>query len=294
MDKKRIKNIIYTLGKLAGIVALIYVLYKLSQEYTLSSFLERLSSIKQIIIPLIVINFISLLIGIYGWYIMLLQYSKIKFKYITAYYYYAKTDISKYLPGNIFHLVGRQAFASKIGISQVDMAKVSLFHTISILVATILSSTILILFVSSIESYIKYLMILASIISLIVIYYLFPTFSKKKKSITTTLFTISVLMQGLLLSIIVYWQIDSISFEEFLKVTSIYILSWLIGFVTPGASGGLGVREGAFLAISNFIHLNISTDIILFSVLLVRLINILVDILMFISTFFIKKEYIEL
>jgi hypothetical protein len=97
-------------------------------------------------------------------------------------------------------------------------------------------------------------------------------------------------LQGVILALIVYAQVDTLNLEQFLKIASAYIISWLIGFITPGASGGLGVREGAFLAIANFIHLNISNEVILFSILLIRLINILVDILMFISTLLINQE----
>jgi len=290
MDKKRVKNLLYTLGKGIGFVALIYILYKLSQEYTLNEFLAKFNSIKEIILPLIILNFLSLIIGIYSWHLILLQYSKKTFSYFTSYYYYAKSDISKYLPGNVFHLLSRQTFASKIGVTQVEMAKVSLYHTIALIVSTIISSTLFIIFIDNLDNNIKILMGLSSLGVILGFYFIFPLIKKEIKILTIILLTISIALQGVMLSLIIYWQVDSLDTSEFFKIASIYIISWLIGFVTPGASGGLGVREGAFLAISNFINLNISNDIILFSILLVRLINILVDILMFLSTFLIKNK----
>jgi len=290
MDKKRVKNLIYAFGKGIGFIALIYILYKLSQEYTLNEFLAKFKSIKGFLIPLIIINLLSSIIGIYAWHLMLLEYAKKSFNYISSYYYFAKTEISKYLPGNIFHFVGRQALASKLNISQVDMAKISLLFTISLMVATIISSTILAIFVSNIAMYLKLLMVLASIVALLLIYFSYPIISKKTKAKTTAILTFSISLQGIMLALIVYAQVDTLNLEQFLKIASAYIISWLIGFITPGASGGLGVREGAFLAIANFIHLNISNEVILFSILLIRLINILVDILMFISTLLINQE----
>ncbi len=290
MDKNTLKKVLYAFGKMLGFIALIYIFYKLSKEYTLESFLDKFLAIKALIIPLIIINLLSSIIGIYAWHKMLQNYAKKSFGYLSSYYYFAKTEISKYLPGNVFHFVGRQALASKIGISQIDMAKVSLLFTLALMVATILSSTIFALFVNSIESYIKIAMILASILSLVAIFLIYPKFLKANKALSVAILTFSISLQGVMLSLIIYSQINTLSLEQFFKIASIYIISWLIGFVTPGASGGLGVREGAFLAISNFVNLNISSEVVLFSILLIRLINIIVDILMFISTFLINKS----
>jgi hypothetical protein len=290
MDKNTLKKVLYAFGKMLGFIALIYIFYKLSKEYTLESFLDKFLAIKALIIPLIIINLLSSIIGIYAWHKMLQNYAKKSFGYLSSYYYFAKTEISKYLPGNVFHFVGRQALASKIGISQIDMAKVSLLFTLALMVATILSSTIFALFVNSIESYIKIAMILASILSLVAIFLIYPKFLKANKALSVAILTFSISLQGVMLSLIIYSQINTLSLEQFFKIASIYIISWLIGFVTPGASGGLGVREGAFLAISNFVNLNISSEVILFSILLIRLVNIIVDILMFISTFLINKS----
>jgi hypothetical protein len=290
MPKDKIKKVVYTLGKTLGFLALGYIFYKLSKEYTLESFIDKFLSIKGVIVPLIIINLLSSVIGIYAWHKMLQAYATKSFNYISSYYYFAKTEISKYLPGNVFHFLSRQALASKIGISQIDMAKISLFFTLSLMVATVLSSTIFALFVSNLDSYIKPLMLLGSLLSLVVIYFIYPALSKATKSLANAVLTFSISLQGVMLSLIIYSQISTLSVEQFFKIASIYIISWLIGFVTPGASGGLGVREGAFLAISNFVGLNIASEIVLFSILLIRLINIAVDILMFLSTLLIKSK----
>jgi len=97
-----------------------------------------------------------------------------------------------------------------------------------------------------------------------------------------------------MLGMIVVYQGDTYTWSLFCLSTSIYILSWLLGYVTPGASGGLGVREGAFIAITSYMHFDIHADIVIFSVLLVRLINILVDILVYFSTFALENKMREL
>ena len=284
MNKENLKKSLYTLGKILGIAGLVFVFYKLFQEYTLSTLMEKLSYFWYIIIPLILINLLSLLIGIYGWHLILKGYIERPLAYTHSYYFFAKTEIAKYLPGNIFHLVGRQALASEYKITQGQMAKTSVLHAFSLLVATLISATLFSLFVEAIPLYLKVGLILASIISLAVLLLVHTRFSLASKLWINVLFIISITLQGILLAWIVLYQLENISWQLFCQVSGIYIISWLVGFVTPGASGGLGVREGTFVAIASFLQLNIASDIIIFSVLLVRLINILVDILMYIST----------
>jgi hypothetical protein len=221
---------------------------------------------------------------------MLQNYASKQFKFTTSYYYFCKTEIAKYLPGNIFHFVGRQALASKIGITQLDMGKTSILFSLLLLASTVISSTAFILFTTGIPTYILGLMLLGTAISLITIILTYKSFPIRIKMKMNLLLILSVSLQGIMLALIILYQQENFELKLFLQCISIYIISWLIGFVTPGASGGLGIREGTFVAIIHFLHLPIASEIIIFSVLLVRLINILTDILLYLSTFMLKSK----
>ena len=292
--KEKIKSVVYLIGKSLGILGLFYVFYKLSQEYTFSSFTEQFISILHITPLLIFVNFLSLVIGIYAWYHILLSYAKKPFGYVYAYYYFSKTEIAKYLPGNIFHFVGRQALAHKIGITQKQMAKVSLLNSLLLLGATIVASTVFAFLSQEVPLFILTLMVLSSIIIFISLVYMYPSIRISKKISLNLYLAFSIALQGVMLGIIIVYQSDTYTWSLFCLSISIYILSWLIGYVTPGASGGLGVREGAFIAITSYMHFDIHADIVIFAVLLVRLINILVDILMYFSTFALENKIKEL
>ena len=294
MSKEKIKNLLYFIGKSLGMLGLLYVFYKLYHEYTWSSFTEQFISILHITPLLIFVNFLSLVIGIYAWYHMLLSYAKKPFGYVYAYYYFSKTEIAKYLPGNIFHFVGRQALAHKIGITQKQMAKISLLNSLLLLGATIIVATLFALLSQDVPLFILTFMVLSCIIILISLVYMYPSIRINKKLSLNLYLTFSIALQGVMLGIIVVYQSDTYTWSLFCLSISIYILSWLIGYVTPGASGGLGVREGAFIAITQYMHFDIHADIVIFSVLLVRLINILVDILMYFSTFILENKIKEL
>ena len=292
MDIEKIKGLLYIIGKSLGFLGIAFVLYRVSQEYTVDSFVERFVAISDISYILLPINLASTLIGIYAWHMMLLYYSKSLFPYKISYYFFCKTEIAKYLPGNIFHFVGRQLLAKKIDIAQAQMMKISGLFTLLLAVATLLSGTLFLLLVDDIEIWLRVLMAVGSIVAVVATLYLFPSLPKVKKLEMDAVLTLSIALQGIMMGIIVFAQIDESSIRLFLEIVGIYIFSWLVGFVTPGASGGMGVREGAFIAIVSFLHLSISNDIILFSVLYIRLVNIATDVLTYISTYFIKDEVI--
>jgi len=285
-----LKKVAYALGKLLGLLGLTFVFYKLSQEYTVSSFADKFSSVSNILLPLVLLNVLSILLGIYAWHIMLLHYAKKHFSYVTSYYYFAKTEIAKYLPGNVFHFIGRQALASKISIEQVHMAKISALLTFLLLAGTLFSSTFFALLAIGIPTYILLLLLLGTVLALFAVFFSYTSFLLGKKIQMNILLSLSVALQGIMLGLIIMHQ--NIHFDSglFFLYVCIYIISWLIGFVTPGASGGLGVREGAFIAIVAFLHIDITSEIVIFSVLLVRLINIFVDSILFISTFLLESK----
>ena len=290
LDKALLKKLFTFLGKLLGVLGLIFVMYTLFQEYTWQSFLTKFSSILPLMPFLLFLNIVSILLGIYAWYLMLLQYAKKSFYFLTSYYYFGKTEIAKYLPGNVFHFIGRQAIANKVDITQAEMAKTSVLFSLLLLAGTVIASTFTALLAKGIPLYIELLMLLATLITIMGTLLLYKSFSLITKIKMNILFSFSVLLQGMMLASIVAFQSENFESGLFFQTMSIYIVSWLIGFITPGASGGLGIREGTFIAIGTFLQLSLSTEIIIFSVLLVRLINILVDILLFGSTFMLESK----
>lgn len=294
MNKDKLKPYAYGVGKSLGILGLLFVFYTLWQEYTWSSFTKQFVLFLNILPVLMFLNFASIIIGILAWHLMLKHYAKKSFPFFASYYYFSKTEIAKYIPGNIFHFIGRQALAVKIGILQVEMAKISLLLSFLLLTGTLLTSTLFALLSEGVPSIILVLMGLSSIISLIVLVYMYPSFPLSKKISMNLYLALSIALQGILLAIIVMHQSESFSINLFFLCISIYTVSWLIGFVTPGASGGLGVREGTFIAIISYLQVDIPSDIIIFSVLLVRLINIVVDVGLYLSTTIFEKKIKEL
>jgi len=294
LNKEKFKNLVYLLGKSLGILGILFVFYTLWQNYTLSSFTLQFMLVLKILPLLILLNVLSILVGVYAWHIMLLHYATQTFPYLASYYYFTKTEVAKYLPGNVFHFLGRQALATKVGITQMHMAKTSILFSFLLLTGTLLASTLFAFLAHETPLFILTLMGLSSIITIIVLVYIYPSFPVNNKLFMNAYLALSVALQGTMLGIIIFYQVESFSAHLFFQCVSIYTISWLIGFVTPGASGGIGIREGTFILIANYLHVDITSDIIIFSVLLVRFINIFVDVTMYLLTYTLKNKMKEL
>ena len=65
-----------------------------------------------------------------------------------------------------------------------------------------------------------------------------------------------------------------------------YALSWLIGYITVGSPGGIGIREAMMCVILSGL---VQENIILASVISYRLINIIGEIIAFISMYLLKR-----
>jgi hypothetical protein len=290
MSKEKLKQLAYLGGKLLGVFGLLFVLYKLYHEYTLTGFLESIHTILSLLPLLILLNILSTLLGIKAWHHLLTLYAKQPIAFLLAYYYFAKTEISKYLPGNIFHMVSRQMIASKIELTQKQMGHIQFLLFFTLILGTVVSSTLFALFSNQITHLILLLLIGGSLASIGLLFVLYKSIAPLQKLKTLLLLTIGITLQGVMVGAIIYTQMETLSLELFFIIISVYILSWLIGFVTPGASGGLGVREATFISIISYLHLEVSATAIIFAVVLARFINILVDILFYLSTYGLKVE----
>lgn len=67
----------------------------------------------------------------------------------------------------------------------------------------------------------------------------------------------------------------NLSSLQVLQIIAYYMLTWVVGFVVPGAPGGIGVREMIIVMLMNGI---VGEEIILIAALIHRCLSILGDI----------------
>jgi uncharacterized membrane protein YbhN (UPF0104 family) len=175
-------------------------------------------------------------------------------------YIFIKTNLFKYIPGNVMHLVGRNLLGSDFKIPQSAIAASTV---IEIILMCALSFALAVLtdgvsFFAVLKDRARLsgglLLILAAALFLAAICIVFLLRKKIKERL-------SLLTAGLVFKCLVgyalFFLILILSYTIFLasgsdisdmyRIASAVTLSWLIGFVTIGSPGGIGVREAVLL-----------------------------------------------
>lgn len=233
--------------------------------------------------------------------------------FIEVYVLYGISQISKYVPGNIFHFATRHVMSLQNGSKNAPL----LGATILELIITVIGATTVCLIgyifnvrysnlsVDKVFLFggMLFLFLSTFVISLPRIIKIFPSiafflrdFQKKNKNgkdafvsfLPVFIYTLSFfIISGLIFYLIIIW-INTNGKEIPISVAlSIYSIAYLLGLITPGASGGVGVRESIIIVlISGYIGNSQATLIALLS----RLITVIGDLIFYLLSIFFKNQ----
>lgn len=209
---------------------------------------------------------------------------------------YAKTQIAKYIPGNIFHFAGRHVLAAKQGVPHSLLVAAAAIEIFMLLLASGLISLLALEELSLAKFQIKpeqaRLAWAAFVCIAVVTLVLLSRRSALQKLIA------SLQWQPLLMAQICYFLFSTLAAALFFGLTTIttgkpdqtaahwplivggYSFAWAGGLVTPGAPAGLGVREAILIALlSAALH----EQPVLIAAMLFRVVTILGDNLFFLQ-----------
>ena len=213
---------------------------------------------------------------------------------------YTKCNLMKYVPGNVFQYVGRNQLAADLHISHVDVACATVLEILCSLVAPLV--WILLLMgkdmVGLIRTYEKnFLLVLGIGVAVLVLAFfllrwkfrepLRRYFEKYRKLLNRKillrvvgvflLYVLQYLFSATMYAVPAFLMFDVPRAQMGLFLGT-YLFSWVIGFITPGAPGGIGVREAVMvLTCSTFLDTN---TIMLYAVTM-RIISTFGDVLAF-------------
>ncbi len=205
---------------------------------------------------------------------------------------YGITQIGKYLPGNIFHFIGRHALGAKFGLSNLSLSYSAAVEIISLFfVASVFTLMGVLVLEVPLLTYIKlpswaiYLfLIICSIVFLtspkllrkLKQFKIFETLPRiDKRLIAIILAHMSFFfICCLLTTVLTYVVSESSDYSTLLLAFFCYPISWLVGYITPGASAGFGVREATIILILSIL---IPTQVATLIAMLMRIITILGD-----------------
>jgi uncharacterized membrane protein YbhN (UPF0104 family) len=222
---------------------------------------------------------------------------------------YAQSNIAKYLPGNIMHFVGRNYLGSRLGWKHEDIA-ISSFLEIFFVVITIvilfmiLSLTRFIYIPKELslhihtKRFITYAIILITVVSIFLfllktgkLHYDFKKFYSKKFPIFFIkiffIYSFVFFSTGLILAFIFHSILNvPLKPENIMTIISVFILSWFVGFIIPGAPGGIGIRESVIVLLLSPVYGEGNS---LIASLILRVVTILGEVLAFCYAFFLIK-----
>lgn len=233
-------------------------------------------------------------------------------------YVFCITQIAKYLPGNIGHHVGRVALARTSLELPASTTIVSIFQesALACLAALILGTIGFLalpdfgLPANEFASFgihvsmgvVFFCMILAGLVALAlvnewrkrahdvhsaVLRWLFKTTPSWPATLAALPFYIGIYVVNGVALWVISTAIMQPTANDLLLLTGAYSLSWMAGFLLPGAPGGLGVREAALAAILNGIY---PADTILAISILSRISTVAADLLIFVSSIILSGQ----
>lgn len=271
MNKKIQELILKVLGICIPFAALLFVAEKIWQaRFQLFQNMEPLHAILIIVFGgmLYAVDNIFLVLA---WRRLIDWFGSTKTNWKTSLKVYGSTQIAKYLPGNFVQFPSRHILGTKAGLKHAPLLGAAIFEILGLVVV---SSLIYIMgnlfFVSKTIS-------LPSVILIFILTLIFPfaiqnLFSRvsalrkmdlfpsgvysmyKGLVITWLIYLAFFLVAGLVMWIIIIGVDGSRYSPPLIIVFSTYAVSWLIGTISPGMPGGLGVREAISIYIlSNYL-----------------------------------------
>ncbi|WP_136516111.1 hypothetical protein [Geomonas edaphica] len=212
---------------------------------------------------------------------------------------YARTQIAKYAPGNIFHFAGRHVWGKKAGISHSVLVGATVLEALGLVSAACAVS--LIGFVSGSQIFGNARWYLLGLLTALFLPFITVTAVKyirplQLPNVSTRPLTeiLRPLFRAYSLYILFFaisggillWLVGLVGGTPDIKMSGIvfsaYAASWIGGYVTPGSPAGLGVRESLVIIILNGI---MAEPMALLVALALRCITITGDLLYFTTSF---------
>ena len=198
---------------------------------------------------------------------------------------YGISQLAKYVPGNVMHLVGRQALGMGAGIKGSTVAR-SLVWELG-----------LIAFVGALFGFLTLPLVntLFSEVLAMILFFLVTTvvgfgLNLRLGQCISKVFCIYIFflaINGFVFTGVLKALADGTLVLGWAPLCGSYVIAWLIGLVTPGAPAGVGVREMVLLF---FLQGSVPKEILLFAIVLGRIVTVIGDVLYFCISVFLKKN----
>ena len=243
----RNKSLVITMKFIIFMVSAYYLFMVINKNYSLIKDIaliqkNRLLSYLSIIS---IVNVLLLFVLAQAWKVLLQAMTARKYS-ATIVAIYLQSLIYKYIPGNVFHYASRQIMAHGVGIKHKVLLQSNVYEAVGLIFAALVFS--IFIFINSSGVYLEVSFALLILVVLTSYYFRkLPLMAVLLKSIPY--YTFYFFGIGL----VCYYLIGLLSGNSIplLQCVSLYAIAWIVGFIVPGAPGGIGVRESIFLLLAD-------------------------------------------
>lgn len=287
---KKYKKYLEIVGRFITIICLLLIFYQLVTQDIDYSILLQPRVLIIILISALIVAF-DVYVNTECWKLILEALFDTKIKYLDTMNIYVKSNLGKYLPGNIMHFAGRNLIGKKYNLSHKKMVTATMFEIVlkvlcvAIIIVTFAYESFQVAIVQyGIDDKTIFVLIGFILISVAIFIFLYNKRQKNNNSYRVNYFKlvlVFVLYSFIFLSTafcfillsgeIVSWNII---IENFPKILGSYLIAWLIGYLVPGSSGGIGIRESVMMILLSELY---GTDKILLVSVLLRIVTTLGD-----------------
>ncbi len=241
----------------------------------------------------------------YPWLAFTQSLSGTKIPFRRAMPIFTRSNLYKYVPGNVFQYIGRNQLAADMHISHVDVACATILDILFGVLSTGVISLLLLggAIGEVLQEYGKNFLLIGGIGIAAAVFAAMLVFWKFRDKCQSYLLRYRsacskenrpLLLRGILyyflqniVSAVVYGTVlllifqasgKAIPLDQIFTLTGAFLFAWIVGFITPGAPGGIGIRESVMLFLCR--NADWEAEILLY-VLVLRIASILADVLGF-------------
>lgn len=296
---EKTKKIVKILGNILSVVAVVFIVSRfLKFELDYRSIMNT-KTLGWFGLALLM-QIVMILVACFPWMKFVEIFSEKKMNFQEVQQIFVKSNLFKYIPGNVFQYVARNELAIVTDTTHLEVATATLIDTVLSLGVAFLISLLMVrekIVQFLVDNYNRKLLIIIIVVVVLVVVVCIgllafkrtqieKAFSKMKKIVSVKnlkpfasvlifyLFN-NVLNCVIFLSILIGGLSYQIEVNQTLVLLGGFLFSMIAGIITPGASGGIGIRESVMMIISaNMFEL----DYIVLSMVILRIISIVADI----------------
>ncbi|WP_052693054.1 hypothetical protein [Desulfosporosinus sp. I2] len=206
--------------------------------------------------------------------------------FLQATHIYGVSQLAKYVPGNIFHLAGRQALGMAAEVPGWALAKSSVWELGLIAFAgTLFGLLALPLWWQSFPIFVALMLFVIILLAVGLAIRRWLDFSLALALGWQVLFLV---MSGLIfIGVLVMISPGFLTIKMVIGLVGAFVIAWLAGLITPGAPAGVGVRELVLLFLLKGVV--VEADLLL-AVALGRVITVIGDLMFFLGTILLRRK----